>query len=128
MAKYKKKKAVKHPKKVKRKYSPYTNKYPKKKVGGRNFLDPQYKRWRHEVRKRDGYNCAWPGCKHKLKLETHHILRWSENLENRFNISNGITLCKYHHTLVKGKEQDYIILFNNILIAQLKEKINNEKT
>jgi predicted restriction endonuclease len=86
----------------------------------RNFLDPQYIKWRKAVYKRDNYQCQWPGCKIKKRLNAHHIRRWSKYPGLRFSINNGITLCCKHHKFIHGKEDYYVIVFSQIL--QMKAK------
>lgn len=81
----------------------------------RNFDDPAYKKWRKAVYSRDHYQCQWPGCTMKKKLNAHHIKTWSEYPGLRFEISNGITLCYYHHKLIKGLEEIYAATFFKIL-------------
>ena len=54
--------------------------------------------WRNDVFERDGYKCQ--KC-NKIggKLNAHHIKRFSEYPELRFDASNGITLCRSCHIL-----------------------------
>lgn len=90
----------------------------------RNYDDKQYKDWRLAVYKRDKFKCQWPNCDSKKKLNAHHIKTWSNFPGLRFEINNGITLCKYHHDLIKGKEEDYSYSFLKLLVAQ---KFNQNK-
>ena len=82
----------------------------------RNFGDPQYKKWRKEVYKIDKYCCRWPNCPLKKKLNAHHIRTWAQFPGLRFDVNNGITLCKYHHDLIKGLETIYESTFLKILL------------
>jgi predicted restriction endonuclease len=81
----------------------------------RNYHDPAYKLWRQKVYERDRYRCRWPNCKLKRKLNAHHIKTWANYPSLRFNINNGITLCKYHHDLIKNNEEIYEAIFLKIL-------------
>ncbi len=81
----------------------------------RNFGDPQYKKWRKQVYSRDKHCCRWPNCSVKKKLNAHHIKTWAQFPGLRFEIQNGITLCKYHHGLIKGMEHIYEAVFLKIL-------------
>lgn len=81
----------------------------------RNYGDPQYKKWRKAVYKRDGYKCRWPNCNLKRKLNAHHIKTWANYPGLRFEVSNGISLCSYHHNLIKGMENIYESTFLRIL-------------
>lgn len=81
----------------------------------RNYDDPLYKTWRKNVYKRDKYQCRWPNCNCKRKLNAHHIRRWADFPHLRFDLNNGITLCKTHHDLIKGMEDAYSSSFFMIL-------------
>lgn len=55
------------------------------------------KNWRKLVFERDNYTCQI--CLNKngngvsVKLAAHHIKHWSKNIDKRWNLDNGITLC-----------------------------------
>ena len=83
----------------------------------RDFNDPEYIKWRKSVFKRDGFRCQMPDCRGK-KLEAHHIIRWVDNPLLRYEVSNGITLCKHHHKIVTGREMDYVQMFQAILAQE----------
>ena len=63
---------------------------------------PAYKRWRISVFKRDKYKCKL--CDSNKKIEANHIKRFSEYVELRFEVSNGITLCNPCHKKIRGIE------------------------
>lgn len=73
----------------------------------RNYNDPLYKQWRIKVYSRDNWKCKWPGCAINKKLNAHHIKTWADFPGLRYEINNGITLCKYHHSLITGNESYY---------------------
>jgi len=81
----------------------------------RNYDDPAYEDFRKRVLKRDKKTCQMPGCKSKSKLQVHHIKRWSSASALRYEISNGITLCKNCHASIKGQEHHYESLFLEII-------------
>jgi len=83
----------------------------------RDWNSKEYKQWRLAIYKRDNFCCKMPGCKKRgMKcIQAHHIRRWANFPELRFELSNGITLCKYHHRLVSGNEESYEQVFNNLL-------------
>lgn len=81
----------------------------------RNYDDPQYEQFRKDVLKRDKKTCKMPGCKSKINLQVHHIKRWSRASSLRYDVNNGITLCKKCHKLITGKERQYEQLFNSII-------------
>jgi len=81
----------------------------------RNFEDPEYKKWRTKVYKRDKFCCQWPGCNIKKRLNAHHIKRWADCPGLRFCVENGITLCYLHHKMISGMEHIYESAFFKIL-------------
>lgn len=56
----------------------------------------EYYGWRYLVFSRDKHTCAVPSCRNH-ELEAHHIKSFSQFPELRYEIENGITLCKDHH-------------------------------
>ena len=71
----------------------------------RDFKSERYKKWRSKVYNRDGYKCR--KCEAKKNLEAHHVNDWSGNEDDRFMVSNGVTLCvpchtKFHKKYGKG--------------------------
>lgn len=84
----------------------------------RNFKDPQYIEWRKNIYKRDNFKCQWPNCKQNKKLNAHHIKNWANFPGLRFIIDNGITLCKYHHDMIKGLEEIYAPTFMRIIASK----------
>jgi len=57
---------------------------------------PEYRAWRLAVLERDGYACQHCG-KIGNKLHAHHIKTFKMNPESRYDVDNGITLCKQCH-------------------------------
>ncbi len=79
----------------------------------RDYGDPVYKQFRREVLKRDKYTCQLCNKKGKrVRLNVHHIIKWSSASTLRYDVDNGITLCKQCHTDVTGKEPHYISYFS----------------
>ena len=67
----------------------------------------EYKTFVNEVLKRDSYTCQWCGLTSghgiTVRLEVHHLKSYVEHPELRFNIDNGITLCRECHlTTIRG--------------------------
>lgn len=60
-----------------------------------------YRKWRLSVFERDNYTCESCGKKSgngkKIILQAHHIEQFSENKEKRYDVNNGVTLCKECH-------------------------------
>lgn len=79
-------------------------------------LDSNYKTWRRQVLSRDRHKCQMPGCNCKIKLQAHHIRRWADCVLTRYEVSNGITLCRDCHKRIYNNETAYILLFTRIVI------------
>lgn len=88
----------------------------------RNFQDPLYKDWRKKVYARDNFKCQWPNCNIKKRLNAHHIKTWANYPGLRYVIDNGITLCYYHHKMIKGLEHLYESTFLQMVLNKKKEK------
>lgn len=74
----------------------------------------KFRQWRKEVLIRDGFKCAL--CqKTGGELHAHHIKTFYLHIEIRFDVNNGITLCKDCHFSVNNKEQEYEEKFYQIL-------------
>lgn len=67
----------------------------------------EYKLWRKAVYERDDYTCRACG-KRGVRLEPHHILPIRDFWHLRFDISNGMTLCKKCHSKTVFKEYLFI--------------------
>jgi hypothetical protein len=92
----------------------------------RIFDSPEYRKWRKEVRKRDNYQCQFPNCSKRTKIQCHHIQKWADNSFLRFSKDNGICLCKEHHDFIKGKEEVYAPLFINIVQQKTREQLQKK--
>lgn len=92
-----------------------------------DFDPEQYKRRRYkkqrndvgfeQVRKqclaRDKYKCKM--CGSKKSLQVHHIIRHSDSIALRNELSNIISLCRVCHTKVTGNERHYIEYLHGLI-------------
>lgn len=63
-----------------------------------------FRNWREQVFERDDYTCQSCGDSRGGNLHPHHIKFWHEYPKLRFDVTNGITLCKTCHIKIhKGK-------------------------
>lgn len=58
-----------------------------------------YARWRKAVKKRDNHTCQACGDDNPTNLLAHHIKSWAKYPDLRFDVDNGLTLCKDCHHL-----------------------------
>ncbi len=77
--------------------------------------DSAYKQWRIGVYKRDRFKCRMNNEECLGRIEAHHILSWSRYQELRYNINNGITLCRFHHPRKIRDEERLIPEFQSIV-------------
>ncbi len=61
--------------------------------------------WRKDIYKRDGWKCRIQNNECDGRIEAHHILSWRNHPELRYNLNNGITLCKFHHPRKHEEEE-----------------------
>lgn len=74
-------------------------------------LSAKYKIWRKNVFERDAYTCMI--CdKIGGEINPHHIENYAINKEKRYDVNNGITLCKECHFQFHKK---YGTKYNNIM-------------
>lgn len=58
--------------------------------------DTSYLKWASLVKQKDHFQCQI--CNRKnCYIESHHILNWADYPDERYSISNGITLCSECH-------------------------------
>ena len=69
---------------------------------GASRLSWNSKEWRRKVFKRDNYICVECGAIEKQNLNSHHIIPWKDNDKLRFEVDNGMTLCKSCHGKKEG--------------------------
>lgn len=67
----------------------------------------EYKKWRQRVFKRDYWTCQICGYKGQ-KIDANHIYPFATYPNSRFEVENGITLCKNCHEFFRNKEKDFI--------------------
>lgn len=80
---------------------------------------PEYRLWRVEVYKRDGYRCRWCGEKPKdRRLQAHHIWTRNKYPERMFDVSNGITLCGSCHYKTFYREEELAPFFEGLLLQE----------
>lgn len=66
-------------------------------IGQNHFNDFYLKKWRKQVFERDKYTCRCCGHYKGKTLRAHHIEGWNNNINLRYVINNGITLCNKCH-------------------------------
>lgn len=74
--------------------------------GGIQFRHPERGRYRNKmwvkaVKDRDGWKCV--GCGSTDDLHAHHIKRWRDYPDLRYDVDNGATLCHPCHEAAHGR-------------------------
>lgn len=69
----------------------------------------EYKDWRLAVFTKDGFACVGCGDNRGRNLQAHHIMSFADYPDLRFDVSNGITLCKQCHAKLHPKLKNYIL-------------------
>lgn len=87
----------------------------------------EMKNWRKQVFERDNYTCQCCGDNKGGNLRAHHVLNFSEYLDLRFDINNGITLCSDCHDFHKYGSFHHVYGTHNNTKEQLNEYILNIK-
>lgn len=86
---------------------------------------PKYIEWRTSVFKRDNYICQM--CSHEGgEIQAHHVFKFDNYALRRFEIWNGITLCKKCHRSIKGKEKEFVNKFLDLNISKYLTKKKGE--
>jgi hypothetical protein len=84
-------------------------------IGCGERRSPAYKAWRKEVCDRDDWKCRINNDVCEGRLEAHHIESFTNNPEIKYDVSNGICLCKKHHPRKR--------IYEKILINYFKELV-----
>ena len=74
-----------------------------------------HQEWTKNVKNRDGWKCKIANSDCCGKLEAHHILGWRSHPELRYTITNGITLCHFHHPRVRKEEKRLAPYFQELV-------------
>lgn len=70
-----------------------------------SISEPRYRKWRTKVFQRDSWTCQTCGLR-GVYLEAHHIKSWAKYPNLRYELENGVALCRECHKLTdnyKGK-------------------------
>jgi hypothetical protein len=74
-----------------------------------------YSEWRKGVWLRDNWKCRIANEDCSGRIEAHHILNYTYCPELRYDINNGITLCRAHHPSKRIEEKQLIPVFREIV-------------
>ena len=84
-------------------------------VSEKKHKDSKYKIWMLAVKNRDKWKCKLLNSDCKGRLESHHIFNWKEYPELRYLLTNGITLCAFHHPRGREEEKRTIPILQELL-------------
>jgi hypothetical protein len=85
------------------------------KTTDREHKNPRYVEWKKEVHTRDKGKCRISNKDCSGRIEAHHILPWSNFPELRYEVNNGISLCKKHHPRKRKDEKRLIHYFKSLI-------------
>lgn len=87
----------------------------------------EYEKWRNEVYKKDWYTCQCCGKSKHIEKQAHHLINFAHNENLRYDVENGITLCKdCHYTTVPDSFHNLYGAIDNTP-EQLEEYINYKR-
>ena len=72
--------------------------------------------WTRKVKNRDNWKCKKANNDCVGILEAHHILTVKDFPELRYDINNGITLCKYHHPRKRMEAKRLVPFLQRLII------------
>ena len=78
-------------------------------------IGTRHSEWVKACKERDGKKCKLRNKECSGQLEVHHIFRFSEYPELRYEISNGICVCHFHHPRKKALEEEMRELFIKLI-------------
>ena len=81
----------------------------------KKHFDGRYRGWAKAVKDRDNWVCRIADVNCNGRMEAHHILRWSEFPELRYEVNNGITLCASHHPRKRKDEERLAPAFRELV-------------
>ncbi len=58
--------------------------------------DIEFVKWAKAIKVRDNFECVICGAR-GVYLEAHHINGWNAYPEQRYDLDNGVSLCRFHH-------------------------------
>lgn len=70
----------------------------------RSKPDPKLVAWGRAIKKRDVF-CQWPHCSRlgpAVTIDAHHKAPRSLRPDLKYELSNGIVLCRHHHNYTHG--------------------------
>lgn len=88
------------------------------------FEDSNYVKWARRIKERDAFTCQVCGLR-RSSLHSHHINSWDVFVAERYDLNNGITLCKtchekFHQVYGKGFNTKYQFMEFRDLVAVIK--------
>ena len=85
------------------------------KKSDRKWKNYAYMDWRKDIKNRDNWKCRLLSANCIGQLEAHHIFNWIDYPELRYVLTNGITLCAFHHPRGREEEKRMIPIFQELL-------------
>lgn len=73
-------------------------------LNANNRNSKRYYLWQLNVFEKDNYCCQ--RCGINKELCAHHVIKWNDNKDLRFEVTNGLTLCRACHIVVHAEMGD----------------------
>lgn len=86
----------------------------------RNISRVFHNEWKRALLRNFNYKCCI--CDGNVKLSAHHLNGYNWDIDNRYNVENGVILCKHHHDKfhkIYGKGNNTIEQFNEYKSKEL---------
>lgn len=69
--------------------------------------------WSQIVRRKNGGKCILPGCKRR-QVDPHHIIPRARGKILRWDIDNGVPVCREHHNWLQDTSEGLEWMINNL--------------
>lgn len=85
----------------------------------------KYNDWRTKVKERDDFKCI--KCASGYRISAHHIKKWKDYPDLRFDIDNGVTLCNSCHGKEEGFKKGHIANLSDEARKKISQKLRLRK-
>ena len=87
----------------------------KLKTSNTHKYDIRYREWARGIKMRDGWKCKLADSTCRGRIEAHHIYPWAKYPAKRYDVTNGIALCRHHHPRKRDDEIKLIPILTGLI-------------